>query len=113
MPSQLPIDSSDAIYRVGVTINDVPYLFDVHWNARDGAWYLDVLDVSEDRIKCGIKVVLGVALGWRCADPRFPTGAILAEDLSGAGKDATYDDLGSRVVLYHYTVEELEAMVNG
>ena len=108
MPVQLPIDSANPNYRVGVTLNDIPYLFEVRWNARDSAWYLDVLDVSEDPIRTGIKIVLGVALGWRSTDPRFPTGAILAEDLTGEGRDATYDDLGSRVVVYHYTVAELE-----
>lgn len=107
MPVRLPIDSTNPIYRVGVTINDIPYLFDVRWNARDSAWYFDLLDVSENPISLGIKIVLGTALGWRSADPRFPSGGIFAEDLSGAGRDATFDDLGSRVVLYYYTFDEI------
>ena len=107
MPVQLPLDSVDPFYRVGITLNDTPYLFDVHWNGRDGAWYFDLLDVTEDPIRCGIKIVLGIPLGFRSTDPRFPPGALYAEDLSGQGTDATIDDLGSRVVVYYYTIAEL------
>lgn len=107
MPVQLPIDAEDPFYRVGVTLNDTPYLFDVRWNGRDNAWYFDVLDVTEDPIRCGIKIVLGIPLGCRGVDPRFPSGAIFAEDLSGEGRDATIDDLGTRVCLYHYSEEEV------
>lgn len=110
MPVQLPLDAADPIYRVGVTLNDTPYIFDVHWNGRDGAWYFDLLDSTEDPIRCGIKVVLGIPLGFRCTDPRFPRGVLLAADLSGAGRDATIDDLGYRVIVMHYTLAELQAL---
>jgi hypothetical protein len=107
MPVQLPLDSLDPKYRVGITLNDVPYILDVRWNDRDGAWYFDMLDIDDDPIRMGIKIVLGTALGWRSTDPRFPNGGIFAEDLSGEGRDATIDDLGTRVMVYYYTVAEL------
>jgi hypothetical protein len=110
MPVVLPIDAVDPIYRVGITLNDVPYVFDVRWNGRDNAWYMDILDVNEDPIRRGIKIVLGTYLGCRSTDPRFPRGLLFAEDLSGEGRDAGVDDLGSRVVIFHYTIAELEAL---
>jgi hypothetical protein len=110
MPVQLPIDAAYPNYRVGITLNDIPYIFDVHWNGRDNAWYFDVLDSTELPIRCGIKIVLGTSLGVRSTDPRYPSGMLVATDTSGEGRDATIDDLGSRVVVLHYTVEEFEAL---
>jgi hypothetical protein len=110
MPSQLPIDASDPQYRVGITLQDTPYIVDVRWNGRDAAWYLDFYDVAELPIRLGIKVVLGAFFLLRCADPRKPGGALLAADLSGEGRDATIDDLGSRVMIYHYTYTELQGL---
>lgn len=110
MPTELPIDASAPNYRVGTTIEGVQYLLDVRWDSRAAAWFLDVLDVEAIVIAAGLKLCLGVIIGRRCADPRFPAGGILVSDLSGDGLDATLGDLGSRVKVYHYTVAELEAL---
>lgn len=110
MPSVLPLDATAPNYRVGVTLNDTPYIFDVRWNGKAGAWYLDVLDINDSPIRRGIRLVLGVFLGFRCNDPRFPRGILMMGDLSGKGVDATIDDLGTRVALYHFTVKELLAI---
>lgn len=107
MPVAIPLDATDPFYRVGVTLEDIPYILDVRWNGRDGAWYFDLLDVAEDPVRCGIKIVLGAFLGIRSRDPRMFPGTLVAEDTSGESRDATIDDLGTRVVVYYYTAAEL------
>ena len=113
MPVSLPIDASDPNYRVGITLHDTPYILDVRWNGRAGAWYFDMYDVTETAIRLGTKVVLGAFFLLRCTDTRKPSGALFAADLSGEGREATIDDLGSRVLIFHYTMEELQAVEDG
>lgn len=107
MPQQLPLRPSIPNYRVGTKLGGVSYVLDVRWNGRADAWYLDVLDEGADPIRVGIKLVLGAALGRRCVDPRFPPGILMASDTSGAGVDATLDDMGDRVQVFYFPPEEL------
>lgn len=110
MPTNLPLVPSIPNYRVGTTIENVQYVLDVRWNARDGAWFMDVSDSTAVPIALGIKLVLGIALGRRITDARFPTGLLYAADLSNQGLDATLDDLGTRVVIQYLTADELTAL---
>ena len=106
MPVQIPFVPSVPSYRMSVVLDNTQYIFDVQWNNRDLAWYFDVLDVNENPIYMGIKVVLGTYLGRRCADPNFPRGVMFANDLSGQGFDAGIDDLGGRVQVWYYLPSE-------
>ncbi len=107
MSVQLPLVGGVPNYRVGTAFGDTQVILDVRWNARDGAWYLDILAEDETPMARGIKIVLGALLGYRSTDPRLPAGALLASDLSGAGADATLDDLGTRVAVYYFAPDEL------
>lgn len=107
MPIALPFVPSVPSYRVSTVLDEVEYILDVRWNARDGAWYFDLYDADEDLIRAGIKVVLGTLLGRRCADLRFPGGAIIADDTSRDGREATLDDIGTRVVVMYFDADEL------
>jgi hypothetical protein len=107
MPTQLPFIPSEFNYRVNSVVDGVEYIFDVRWNGRDEAWYMDLYDVDEDPIRTGMKIVLGSLIGRRSVDPRYPAGAFVASDLSNSGTDATFDDLGVRVVVFFYSFEEL------
>ncbi len=99
---QLPIDGSVFNYRVGTTIAGVQYLLDLRWNARDEAWYMDLLDDEGVLIRAGMKLVLGALIGGRDASGDFPAVDIMVSDLSNAGVDATFDDLGIRVAVYAF-----------
>lgn len=107
MIQQLPLRPSIPSYRVGTTLNGRQVLIDARWNGRDAAWYLDMLTEAEEPIVMGMKVVLGVLLGGRTTNTEFPVGVLMASDLSGTGREATLDDLGTRVLVYFYTPEEL------
>jgi hypothetical protein len=110
MPLQLPLVPAIPNYRVGTTLDGEPYVLDVRWNGRAAAWYLDILDVDETPIEQGIKLVLGAALGSRTLNPARLRGLLRVSDLTGAGREATFDDMGERVIVYYYTPAELEAL---
>ncbi len=107
MPTQIPFISEEFNYSVSTTLLDQTYIFDVHWNGREGAWYFDLSDAEGVIIRAGIKIVLGALLGRRSVDSRFPAGTFIASDLSEEGVDATYTDLGTRVVVFFYSTEEI------
>lgn len=103
----LPFDSSSPYYTFTTTIEGAEYRFNVRWNGRDAAWYFDVLELDNTPIVHGVKVVLGCYLGRHTNHPLFRQGVIVATDLSSAGRDATVDDLGTRVVVMRLTIAEV------
>jgi hypothetical protein len=121
MPDLIPFTPGDTNYRVGVALTEdggaVKYWFDVKWNARDnvdpvtgiakGAHYFDIRELDESVVALDIKVVLGVNLGRTSTHPFFTKHLLRAVDTTGKGKDAGFDDLGGRVVVMHWTVDEI------
>lgn len=110
MAVQLPLVPSVPAYRFGTSILSVQYLIDVHWNGREGKWYMDLLTDDEVPIRNGIPLVLGAVLGHDGASPDWPAGVFVVADLSRTGADAGFDDLGTRVVVYHLTDAEVAAL---
>lgn len=103
----LPLQPSVGNYRFSTTITDVTYIFDVRWNSRDVAWYMDVYEANLTPIIYGIKIVLGVYLG-RCSRHRlFRQGVMVAVDTTSQGREATFDDLGTRVEVKYIPAEVL------
>lgn len=111
MPNVIPFQPSTAYYSFATVLDGNTYTFRVHWNHREDAYYFDLLDQFGNLIIAGIKVVLGVELGWRCQDPRFPPGAMAAADTSGSGVDPGFADLGGRVIVLYYSTAEILAGV--
>lgn len=101
-PVVIPFVQSDTNYQLAVSIDGVPYVFDVTWNVRDndgaGAFYFDMYEGDGTTlIAAGVKVVLGVSLGRRSSGAFFQNHTLTAIDTSGADLDANFDDLGRRV----------------
>lgn len=105
----LPFIPSDPHYFFETTLNDVPYTFDVRWNDRDRAWYFDMFDKDDFPIVRGVKIVLGTYLGRRSPHEFFATNALVPVDMSSLNQDPGFDDLGTRVLVIHYTSTELAA----
>ncbi len=101
MSDLLPFVPSDNNYRLVIPLAEAIYLFDVHWNARDAAWYFDLRAEDETAIALGIKIVLGVNLGMRCRNEFFLRHQFRVQDTSGERRDAGYDDLGARIQVVH------------
>jgi len=107
MPFALPLVASIPNYRFSTTIDNITYLIDARWNTRDNAWYLDFLEDDETPIVNGVKIVLGMYLGRWVNHILFNTGVFVATDTSGKGREATLDDLGTRVVVQRYSAAEV------
>jgi hypothetical protein len=88
-------------------LSGVQYIFDVRWNARDAAWYFDLLAEDETPIRSGIKIVLGTSLGSSSTAAFFQNNILVAVDLSNGGRDAELDDLGTRVRLLWSSLDDL------
>lgn len=107
----LPLTSDYARYDLTTTIEGVDFGLGVRWNERDGAWYLDVFDADGVEIATGVKVVLGAALGGWVDHWLFRAGMMRAVDLTGSGVDAGRLDLGSRIQVVRYRLDEVEAIL--
>jgi len=109
MPVILPFQPSLPFYRVSTVLDGQTYQLNVRWNSRDEAWYFDLLTDEGVMLAAGVKVVLGVFLARRVTSEDRLGGALIASDLSGAELDAGLDDMGTRVLVYYYSAEELAA----
>lgn len=107
MPSRIPFVASEPHYRMRTTLDGREYILDVGWNGREGAWYFDLLLDDETPLAHGLKIVLGRFIGDRLSHESAPPGIIIASDLSGAGREAGLDDIGTRVNVYYFAADEL------
>jgi hypothetical protein len=97
------------------TIDDVPYVFRVYWSIRDrddgtgveGAWYFDVSEADDTPIASGIKIVLGVFLARTTRHALTRRGALLAYDTTRQDAEATFTDLGWRVLVLWIPEDEI------
>lgn len=109
----IPLIAGNPYYRVATSIEGVTYVFVVRWNRRDQAWYFDIFDAQNTLISRAIKIVLGGYLGRASNHPLFRGGVFVAADTSGAGQEATFDDLGSRVELRYLTALYIAGKLDG
>lgn len=114
----LPFRPSVGSYDFTCAINQRTYVWFARWNTRDKAWMLDISDENSKPIIVGVKVVLGAFLGRMRQDvPLFTEGVLVATDLSinhnnGQGKEAGFDDFGTRVIVQYIPILEWLFRVN-
>lgn len=111
MAFELPLTPSLAHYTFRATIDSSEYSFEFRWNGRDSAWYMSIYESDETPIISGVKVLIGVLLGRRGDHDLFKRGAFVVQDMANEDRDATFDDLGTRVVVRYYTDFELVSLV--
>lgn len=110
MPQVIPFQAEQPYYSFATVIDSEVFVFDVRWNVREGYWYFDIRTTDDELLAGGLKLVLGVAILDKTSTPGLPDGVIICEDTSGAGVDATLDDLGVRVQVLFYSRAEIEAL---
>jgi hypothetical protein len=106
MPVSLPFLPSDTNYTLACPLGDQQILFDVRWNSRDEAFYMDMYESDDTVIALNIKIVVGIPLGRRSNHPFFDDHILSAVDTSGQGLDPGFDDLGTRVLVIVNTPED-------
>lgn len=107
MPQIIPLVPSEPFYRFDCAVNERQVVFDVRWNSRDGAWYFDLLELDLTPIYLGAKIVLGTFPARRATHPLLTEGAFVVVDTSREMVEATFDDMGVRILLTYYTAFEL------
>lgn len=105
----VPLRPSLASYSFNTTVENVVYVFELLWCEYDSSWYLSVFTELNVPICTGIRLVLGIALGRRCLHPLFQTGVFVMVDLTGKGREATFEDLGVRVQMRRYSLDQILA----
>ena len=97
---ELPL-TTDPSQRFVIQLGATKYTFWVKYNSRSVVWTLDLFQTRDNApLLSSIPIVLGVDLLWPY---NLAMGHLIAGDSSGQGKDATADDLGSRVKLFWYS----------
>lgn len=112
MPLILPFVPSISPYRVGTVIDEFTVFFDVQFNDRAGRWYFSMSDQNDVVIVRGVKVMLGVYLAKAANHPLMRSGVLIARDLSGRGREAGFDDLGTRVQVYRFNQAEMASEIS-
>ncbi len=107
MSARLPLIPAIHYSKFTTDIDGKQYVFAIYWNNRDSSWYMDLLEEDETPIVQGVRIVLGTYLGRRVNHELFVKGAFQAFDLSGENRDATFDDIGTRVEVWYMTVSDL------
>ena len=103
MPTELPLEPSNPNQRFSTTLDSEEFVLDVHWNERAAAWFMNIYAVDGTLIAGGLKLVIGTLIGSRATSAKFPKGYFVVADTSGQRKDATLDDLGTRVGVAFYS----------
>lgn len=117
MAQNVPLLNSEPWFRTTTALDrlgggTVTVSFDFRWNARDESWYFDAVDESERPIVNSVRFVLGAYLGRHARRHElFRNGVLVAINTSNApadrGREAGFDDLGTRVVMTYLTVNDV------
>lgn len=108
MSVEIPFQPSIAHYTMSVTFDDLLVPMRVRWNSRAAAWYVNLYEPDAvTPIIFGMKIVLGVNLGRRSTHPFFQSNLIRAVDTTRQGREATFDDIGTRVKVVRFSLDEL------
>ena len=112
MSQDIDIDPSDPWQEITVPIDEGDgtintYIFEFKWNTWDSSWYLNLYEADSTVIFHGKRLVLGMYIGRRSRHPLLRKGVLVVVDTTRTGTEATLDDIGTRVKLRYFTVQEL------
>lgn len=111
MPLIVPVFPGVPLYRERVRLEDRDYIFRLDWNHREQRWYMSMFDQDEVPLLLGVKIIANIALLVRHGfNPGLPPGDLIPMDLESGGESPTFNDFGTRVRLFYYTPEELQAL---
>lgn len=97
-----PRGIGDTNSRQRTKLNGVGYELGFRWNARAGAWYLDLYDDGGTALFTGRKITVNNDLLGRSRPDGFPPGILWAQDGAEVPTEPGLRDLGSRVLLVYF-----------
>lgn len=80
------------------------------WNQRESSWYMDILDIDDNNIMLGVKLVANYQLLLQYkAMAELPKGDFIMMDLESSPQTGpvTFDNYGTRYQLIFFSNEEL------
>ncbi|GGF77206.1 hypothetical protein GCM10010912_22860 [Paenibacillus albidus] len=95
----IEIEKGNIPYRFDISIADVMYTFEVHYNPDYDFFTVD-LERDGEVLVYGEKLVYGQTLFYDVQDSRFPRLPIVPWDESGNSTAVTWETLGVSVFLY-------------
>jgi hypothetical protein len=104
MPQEIPL-TNDVSQTFSTDLNGTNYNFRVIWNERLGVWSMTIYDVDFNVIIAGVALLIGTDI---IKSLNSSIGGMVVADSDGTNRDATVDDLGTRVKLIYLTPEEVE-----
>lgn len=103
MIASLPVGNEPS-QKFTVQLGRVKYDFHIKYNSRSSVWTFDMtISATKVMLLQSIPIVLGSDL---LAPYNFGIGRLIVVDTSNRGRDAAVDDLGARVKLVWFGVEE-------
>lgn len=108
MPLEIPLRGDLPFFDLQVPLDDVTYTLEFRWNERASSWFYSISDeTGEIPYHEGLRVVVTWAQVAYSAD-RHPAGILVFIDTESFSRDIErMEELGGRVKLWYYTVEEL------
>ena len=114
MASVLPLVPANPLYEFASPIDGLAYWFRIRWNSREEVWHMDVFEEDKTTvIIAGVAILLGVYLGRASAHTLFMNNIIVARAPKGDKREATFDDMGTRVQVHVFSRDEAAAEIMG
>lgn len=106
----LPTSTVDANYVFTVDLDGIEFQLDFKFNARDDAWFMTILDVDDNPLRAGLKVVNEWLLLRLWVALVRPEGELLGVNLGDVPAPPTLNQLGSDVVLTYLDAAEIASL---
>lgn len=107
MKLTIPLENVTPSFTELVFLEGINLKFWFYWNAREEIWNLSILDVNDNPLLMGIKLISNYELILQHPTLAIPRGSLFLWDTSGEGDSAGYNDLGTRHKLIYTTSDEV------
>jgi len=102
MSSIIPL-TSDGAQTFSIALDEVLYSFRVRFNTRLGLWFMDI-SLAEEPLVQGVALVVGIDLLYQYS---LKIGGLVLRNEVDPLAEADSTNLGTDVLLYHFTEEEI------
>lgn len=103
---RLPTFAEDTDYKYNIQLDGETFTLDFHYNARADRWNMSVLDVEQNPVKYGARLVIDIDLLQRVALGTKPAGQLTVVDTTGNDTEPTQATFGEECQLRY--IEEAD-----
>ena len=107
---RIPLPKGVPSFSQRVMLEQLEYIFDLHWNQRDERWYLQLYDSTGELITTR-KVIANWPLLNGVVHESRPAGELIALDTQQLGTPIGLYDFGERVALTYLEAADVAELV--